>query len=419
MLLTKTGRLAGAAVWKGWAIGHRHTMHDEDLGRAPVQLIRGRGAPLPYQSNGKHTESVEAGAEKVEAGWERQPSELKTMRKTLSVIGDPLPLDYLRNGGDQVAERGEKPVEREVENEEEAVQRPAAQGRKPRALRLADLGQPLPLKYNPAFNESWRAEQRLLTQAQAPAPTQQHSTRRAKQTSAAGVYDFGTPLPLPYADDDAIETEQYLRWKSSAAPGAFDEWKTQQDGRSRDTSRIPSGAADEGDLSQPPRSANVTSSIEDAEAQPEERIRDAAIPEPMLGAEHEQRRQQQQEQEQAPEQAPEPEPEPAPAPEMAVDHEIQRYILHDDYRGLEEKLGDAEFRLRLLRYTRNLKRQYDALCRVLHAPAVDDDVDNGPYSDTAGPGFLSAPRRAVVLQSAALSTGAFVLLCTISYFLAD
>ena len=397
------------------------TMQDDEPGRGPVQLTRERATPLPlplplaYQSNGKHTESVESGAEKVEDGHGRQPSELRTMRKALAVIGDPLPLDYLGGG---VEEQKEEQDKEEQRAEEEAVQRPAAQGRKHRALRLADLGQPLPLKYNPAFNESWRTEQRLKTQTQVQGQTQtqtQTHQQSTRQAPAASVYDFGTPLPLPYADadNDAIETEEYLRWKGSAAPGSFEEWKTEQEGRSR----IPSGHSvrKEGDTSQLQRVENVTSSTpkaRDARIQDtdpgEASTRDASSETPPAEEE---------EQEPMPEIKPEPEPEPETEPQMAVDHEIQRYILHEDYRGLEERLDDAEFRLRLLRYTRRLKRQYDALCKALHEPAIDDDTTG--TSTGSSPGLLSAPRRAVVLQSAALSTGAFVLLCTISYFLAD
>lgn len=391
------------------------TMHDDEPGRGPIQLTRERATPLPlplaYQSNGKYTESVEAGAEKVEDGHGRQPSELRTMRKALAVIGDPLPLDYLDGG---VEDQKEEQDKEEQKVEEEAIQRPAAQGRKHRALRLADLGQPLPLKYNPAFNENWRAEQRLKTQTQVQAQTQIHH-QSTRQAPAASVYDFGTPLPLPYADNDAIETEEYLRWKGLAEPGSFHEWKTEQEGRSR----IPSGHSvrREGDTSQLQLVENVTSSISEAR---DARIQDTdpgeALPH---DASSETPPAEEEEQGPMPEIIPKPEPEPEPEPEteMAVDHEIQHYIQHEDYRGLEERLGDAEFRLRLLRYTRRLKRQYDALCRALHVPAIDDDTT--ATNTVTSPGLVSAPRRAVVLQSAALSTGAFVLLCTICYFLAD
>lgn len=402
-------------------------MHEDEPVRKSVLLAKDAGnpLPLPYQIDGKYTESIGAGAEKVEDGNPRPSSELKAMRKALSVIGDPLPLDYMESTARRVGSNdnksamaaaaasvavaeeelkgGEQPEEERVE---ELFGKPA-QVKKRRAVRLADLGQPLPLKYNPAFHGNHR--QRVETSRQ-QSPTLISSPR------LANVYDFGSPLPLHYTDEE-IETEEYLRWKSSSTSEPFEEWKQETETGARNQNRIPTEGhvihRREGDTShseveeiQEARE-NVTSSPDDSNDENSSR------------REMDKDQDQQQEQEKVNTLTDDVLPSTQDSlgsfdtePGQAMDDEIQRYIVHEDYRGLEERIENPEFRLKLLRYTRRLKKQYDFLCKVI-------DSKNAISSSSTSPSPPTPPTKSVYLRSAAVSTAVFVLLCTISYFLAD
>lgn len=391
----------------------------------------GNPLPLPYTINGKHSEITSTNATRQDTKASKTATVVDAMeqlhhetpaaensgslvndpgpsvrRKVHAVIGNPLPLEYL-DGENKVLKNKvsadtdpgtvdpfvvEKPLNAvdvsvsggasdQTQAENDVVEKPTV--KRPRNLKLSDIGDPLPLSYSP---QVVGLESRL-THGVAKAPHQRMPLK---------IYDLGTPLPLEYTQDgektvgqETIRTDTYLKWKTTASDLPFDEWVEAQ--------KKPDQATDE----QNPK--NVT--CHNAVPNPPQEL---AGPKCSTGANC---------------QATsggslvpageEPEDTTAvqsPGPQkplgMSMYEHIALLVSRRDRLQLENRSRNAEFKKELIRYAEEAKEQVDFLSELL-----GENVTATPTGKQAL--TVSTTISTCVLLSAVM------LLCTLSYLLAD
>lgn len=394
--------------------------------------------PLPYHinsNNEKYSESIE---KVVDDGIDEKNSnnnnktknnnELKIMRKALAIIGSPLPLTYIQEEGNAKLdeannistesnvssnsikktndESNSKLTKTEVACEDKVEDE--SKSKRPKnnlhnILRLSDLGDPLPLKYNNRRNIE--LEETVIKQRKTS------SNPRILNT----LYDFGSPLPLHYKegrDVDSIETDEYLEWKNSKSKHSFNDWKNSINV----PPHLEKSNQSQNDMSQKSVSEDRKSDISDINASSSLDLKD------------------QLKNDEAAQSTPTdckvetltPLPNPTYKNDLELNsksdseftimnEELHQYLQTKDYQALQDRIdNDAEFKLKLIRYTRQLKREYDLLYKLLHAMPIDIEVDEEtkpiqPATDTT-PNYLRPILVSVLV---------FVLLCTLSYLLAD
>lgn len=378
----------------------------------------GMPLPLPYQINvaGKHTEKViNTDSDIVES----KVNKLNTVKKIpLAAIGTPLPLNYLRKvWNEDDPENKVDVISSDVDNAENnnnnyidnnkssndnnnELERPEKHH-----IRLSDLGDPLPLKYNFKLQKEYKEEEEDKEKEKEDNKEKEQDLKEIEEIKPIvhtvqdnrilmKKYDFGTPLPLDYVNKEIktnpIVNNSKFRFKSTSNNEYCDE--SYNDISQNDISQIKNERILVENKSIKLDSNNTNNEFnENLLLRPY--INDTEL-------------------------------------EDIMNQEIQEYIQTNNYKALVDKVDNAEFRLKLIRYMRVLKRQCELLNKVLQtenddATQMKQDaacstitVSSTTTSTTASPKNLFIEWRAYI-QSAVVSTGVFVLLCAVSYFLAD
>lgn len=330
----------------------------------------------------------------------------KVRRTVLAAIGDPLPLDYLTGDGTNERESEREDISHsntsisndDVNNEQEVI-------KVKKHIRIADLGDPLPLPYTSTGDSIRSMSEGEGPITAPPAPIEESTIQKGNLLSkpftrrAISMYDFGSPLPLKYVNQE-INTERYLKRNYAEKEDVIHHQKEQNDvsheQRAVDVTR---------------RSVRINSGVD------------------VLDVEREHVQEQEQEQPDVDVSADESEAEADTEKEenMSMNQTEILQLLHDrDYTTLEYRLKNADFRLQLLRYARELRRQHDFLCKVLHGEEAEgymtSDNDGDEEVEKIEVNSVSETATASVrsqLRPAAVGALVFVALCCLSYVLAD
>jgi hypothetical protein len=370
-------------------------------------------------------------------GATRNTDNAKVRRKVLTVIGDPLPLDYLRNNAENNGDN-DNVFDNEVDetesrntsvrsthsshnNESSSGEEEAIKVKK--HIRIADLGNPLPLPYTPGSTDTKvsilsapvsaletttpvrRAsvgaadEKDILTMPLAPSLAVGENGHNSKPFTrrAISMYDFGSPLPLKYVNTK-INTQRYLKRNQAETEVAG---VTQYGSKaSIDVIHHNGGRECDSSLS---KTVRVSEGINTSNSA----LEDDSDTNQQVGKEEDNHEGEEEEEEES---------EDTELYTMNQTEILQ--LIHDrDYTTLEERLQDADFRLQLLRYARQLKKQHDFLCKILHGEPERDASSDEENETTVCQSATRTLRSQ--LRSAAVGALVFVGLCGISYALAD
>jgi hypothetical protein len=365
-------------------------------------------------------------------GAPRSTDNAKVRRKVLTVIGDPLPLDYLRNNAENNGDNDNEVDETESRNtsvrsthsshnnesssgeEEEAI-------KVKKHIRIADLGNPFPLPYTPGSTDpkvsilsapasaletttpvrsasvGTADEKDILTLPLAPSMAVGENGHNSKPFTrrAISMYDFGSPLPLKYVNTE-INTQRYLKRNQAETEVAG----VTQYGSKASTDVIHHNGGSECDSSLS-KTVRVSEGINTSNSAQED---DSDTNQP-AGQEEDNHEEEEEEESEDTEQ-------------YTMNQTEILQLIHDrDYTTLETRLQDADFRLQLLRYARQLKKQHDFLCKVLHGEP-ERSVSSDEETETTVCQSATRTLRSQ-LRPAAVGALVFVGLCGISYALAD
>lgn len=398
----------------------------------------GRPLPLMYGATKKRTPldvflENEGSGEKVEG---REFGKLETdglttkikskpvKPRTKILIGDPLPLDY------NSSEPNRNDV-LELEKKKEEINEDIR-----KRIKLSDIGDPLPLKYESLETTSTTSNEfnPSLASMDDTGSSFEDMEMVSRPKRRLVKYNIGDPLPLLYnpKEEDNIETQEYFRWKDSATDKTFSEWKygvsqreppiepvvidnnesnnnnnNDDGGNNNNSTKSNDGNDDKGDVydnnNGNEKGVDVCGSTSgNKEAKKEEKQDIVMEEEPgnvtsqidksIKGDEYDSN------------EADEKHDgvtssEQGNLDEMITFNEITQLLANNSYDVLRSKSQDADFRIQLIRYLKQLEKQHDVLNGLLQGETqtVERRYWNG------------------------LLIGCFVLviLCTVSYFLAD
>lgn len=273
------------------------------------------------------------------------------IRRSL-VIGEPLPLPYVK-----------------VEDDNTVIDDIVVEFERKPHVKLADLGTPLPLEY--ASDEIGLKEEEEEENQEEDAEediVDDNVVVMEKPKRFNKIYDFGTPLPLDYLEEKKTIINEVRKNNDD-----------DNNNNNNNNMSLNLSAADN------VINHNLKNDIKGKEPidEPDEQVK--SDEDDILGC-------------------------TAPSTEMTIFQDIIKYVEAKDTAKLQQEMQNADFRLQLMRYTRQLKKQYEYLSGMLKIQ--DDNIDaKQPAMPTKSVLFLLHPVIVAIMV--------IITLCAISYFLAD
>lgn len=350
--------------------------------------------PLLYPtegiSDGKHSQSL---PDQADADASIDSNFGKQTKKPIVIIGNPLPLNYGKETASDGDNVGKNPVDLDV-NSLDLLDESNDRKKKERKLILTNLGDPLPLSYKSSTAG-------ILSDAHKFTNKKKNKKTKLDLTNVNKRYDFGDPLPLDYVNVE-IKTDTYKKQLLNNS----DSKKLFKNDSTTLTSLGKTGVANEIDDTDP--SFKIPSQILNESVQTDNTgkndsshflgddqdsnnvIHDGIIESPVTSSTPitETRR-------------------ITNDIEILMDTDLIKYINTTDKDIVVSRVEkDADFKLSLIKYSKQLERQCQLLQTILNGvPSGNNNAYN--------PSIIS------FLKSAAAAVFVFIFLCILSYYLAD
>jgi hypothetical protein len=342
----------------------------------------GMPLPLAYVVDGKHSEITETKEKESSGGNENGI----IRRKILTIIGSPLPLEYIKQEkDDEIFEKNEikenenqeeetKEMEDEKEEDEKRIgieedqQKKVKNEVRKQHIKLSDLGNPLPLDYMTSNEVSLNDEfnmHNIVGVNDFSHLKGKYKNEIEKPIRTIKFYDFGAPLPLDYLNKEVITGFTTEENASSEIPIA--ELKQVQEGKNNKLENVIDHKIEN----------NINTELLES-MQKNDRFESNDKNEPI------------------------------DMTDLTVLQNIEQLVKTQNTIELQNRINeDADFRLQLIRYTRQVKKQYEYLCSILN---MNSKLDQG---ETEQKHF------GLILHPLVVALFVVISLCSLSYILAD